>query len=149
MRMLRTMLSIALPSAFAMAPGPATAAQDPFSDDDGTPYEKAIEVLAVRDIVAGCDDDGSEFCPTTPVRRDQAASLLARAFELPAASRDYFDDDDDNVHEDAINRLAAADISFGCATEGSYCVDDTLPRNQMAALLGAVEHRQDRQALLP
>jgi hypothetical protein len=130
-----------------MAPGPATAAQDPFSDDDGTPYERAIEVLAVRDIVAGCDD-GSEFCPTTPVRRDQAASLLARAFDLPAASRDYFDDDD-NVHEDAINRLAAAHISFGCATEGSYCVDDTLRRNQMAALLGAVGHRQDRQALLP
>jgi hypothetical protein len=134
MRMLRTMLSIALLSTLVMAPGPATAAQDPFADDDGTPYEKAIEVLAGEDVVAGCDDDGMQFCPMEPVRRDQAASLLARAFELPATDEDVFGDDDGNVHEDAINRLAAADISLGCA-DGSYCVDDRLRRNQMAALL--------------
>lgn len=134
MRMLTTLLSIALLGAFVMAPGPATAAQDPFPDDDGTPYEKAIEVLDAKDIVIGCDD-GSEFCPTTPVRRDQAASLLARAFELPATDRDFFGDDDGNVHEDAINRLAEADISLGCAADGRYCADQALRRNQMATLL--------------
>jgi hypothetical protein len=135
MRMLRTLLSAALLGALAMAPGPATAAQGPFSDDDGTPYEQAVEVLAAREIVTGCDDGGSEFCPTTPVRRDQAASLLVRAFPLPATDRDHFDDDDGNVHEDAINRLAAAKISLGCATGGAYCADDDLRRDQMAVLL--------------
>ena len=153
MRMLSTVLSVALLGATLAVPGRAMAAKDPFSDDDGTPYEQAIEALAVKEIVAGCDDDGqspvrrsrsaarfaepgsAKFCPTAPVRRDQAAALLARAFALPATSRDMFSDDDGNEHEDAVNRLAAAGISQGCAKKGAYCGDDMLRRNQMAALL--------------
>jgi hypothetical protein len=127
--MLSGVLSIALAS-----PGPALAAPEPFSDVDGTPYEKAVEVLAAADVVTGCDD-AERYCPREPVRRDQAASLLARAFDLPAAGRDHFNDDDGNAHEDAINRLAAAKVSLGCADGAAYCGDQTLRRNQMAALL--------------
>ena len=135
MRMLRPLLSFALAGALVLAPGPAAAASEAFSDVGGTPYEEAVEALAVKDIVTGCDEEGSAFCPAEPVRRDQAASLLVRAFELPETDRDHFDDDDGSVHEDAINRLAAAGISLGCAVPEAFCGEDVLRRNQMAALL--------------
>jgi hypothetical protein len=134
MTLLRWMLSAALVVAL-VAPSDA-AAEDTgtYADDDGTTYEKAIEALAERDIILGCDD-GTRSCPDESVRRDQAASLLARAFDLPPTDRDYFDDDDGNIHEDAINRLAAADISLGCAETRAYCAEQTLRRNQIASLL--------------
>jgi hypothetical protein len=135
MTLLRWTLSAALLLALVAPSGRAAAETDRFPDDDGTPYEKAIEALAARDIVAGCDDNAHRYCPTEPVRRDQAASLLVRAFDLPAADRDYFTDDDSNTHEDAINRLATAGISLGCVDADAYCVDQTLRRNQMASLL--------------
>jgi Transglycosylase-like domain len=149
---LRWIVSAALLGALATTPAMASAAahesqgrasaeapprvspEADFSDDDGTPYEEAIAVLSAEDIVTGCDDDGDRYCPRDPVRRDQAASLLVRAFDLPATRRDHFDDDDGNVHEPDINRLASAGISLGCTGAG-YCADQTLRRNQMAALL--------------
>jgi hypothetical protein len=149
---LRWIVSAALLGALATTPAMASAAahgsqgrgsaeapprvspEADFSDDDGTPYEEAIAVLSAEDIVTGCDDDGDRYCPRDPVRRDQAASLLVRAFDLPATRRDHFDDDDGNIHEPDINRLASAGISLGCTGAG-YCADQTLRRNQMAALL--------------
>jgi hypothetical protein len=132
----RWILSAALVGALLATPGTASAAgRDLFSDDDGTPYERAIEALAANDIVTGCAKDGNAYCPTNPIRRDQAATLLARAFQVPATGRDYFDDDNRNTHEGAINRLAAAGISRGCGEERDYCVSQRLRRNQMATLL--------------
>lgn len=135
MRMVRTLLLMSLLATLVMTPAPAIATEDPFSDDNHTPYEPAINVLAAQRIVTGCDGQRAVFCPEAPVRRDQAASLLARAFELPGTSRDFFVDDDRSVHEDAINRLAAAGISVGCAADARYCGGESLRRNQMAALL--------------
>jgi hypothetical protein len=131
----RSILSVIMIGALVAPHGAAAAAGGSFADDDGTPYEHAIEKLAAKDIVAGCDDDSRRFCPRAPVRRDQAASLLVRAFDLPPTDRDHFDDDDASVHEDAINRLASAGISLGCARADAYCVDETLRRDQIAALL--------------
>ena len=68
-----TMLGRALPSL-----DPLT--QDHFSDDDGTAAETAINALAANGIINGCGPD--RFCPSDPVRRDQVASLLARALDL-------------------------------------------------------------------
>jgi transglycosylase-like protein len=133
--MLRWILQAALVLALVFAPTAALARADTFSDDDGTVYEPAIEALADQEIIAGCDDQGTEYCPRQPVRRDQAAALLARAFELPAAQRDHFANDDDNPHEDAINQLAQAQISDGCAPKKDYCGAQVLRRDQMAALL--------------
>ena len=130
---MRMLLSAVLLAALLLPAGPAGAAGSPFSDDDGTPYEDAIEALAAKDIVSGCDD-GDRFCPGEPLRRDQAASLLVRAFDLPASARDFFDDDRGSVHEDAINRLAAAGVSLGCSAH-AYCGGRTLQRGQVAALL--------------
>ena len=132
MTLLRWLLCCTLTAALVL-PTPAALAAGTFADDDGTPYEEAIEVLVADGIVEGCGPPDA-FCPSDPVRRGQTASLLARAFDLPVATRDFFDDDDENVHEDAINRLAKAGISHGCEAD-TYCTDQPLRRAQMAALL--------------
>ncbi len=137
MSVLRWLVCCMVSVAMALPPTAAVAAPDAFGDDDGTPYEAAIDALATAGIVEGCDDGG--FCPWRDVQRDQAASMLSRAFELPEADRDHFDDDDGSVHEDAINRLAAAEVSVGC-DDGRYCVDRPLDRAQMATLLARAAH---------
>jgi hypothetical protein len=64
------------------------------------------------------------------------ASFLARAFDLPAAFGDAFDDDEGSVHEDNINRLAATGITRGCTPDGaSYCPAEPVTRGQMAGFL--------------
>ena len=62
------------------------------------------------------------------------ATFLVRALDLPAAETDYFNDDQGSIHEDAINRLAAAGVTQGCR-EDSYCPRDPIERAQMAAFL--------------
>ncbi|NIS34199.1 MAG: S-layer homology domain-containing protein, partial [Actinobacteria bacterium] len=50
---------------------------DFFADDDGSVHEASINAIAAAGITSGC---GAErFCPASPSRRDQAATLLARA----------------------------------------------------------------------
>ena len=61
-------------------PGLAPPTQDHFSDDDGAVSETAINALAANGIIDGCGP--GRFCPDDPVRRDQAATLLARALDL-------------------------------------------------------------------
>jgi hypothetical protein len=62
------------------------------------------------------------------------ASFLDRALALPATGTDYFTDDDGTTHEGAINRLAAAGITSGCAA-GRFCPTRHVTREQMAAFL--------------
>ncbi len=62
------------------------------------------------------------------------ASFLSRAFGLPAATRDYFGDDNDSIHEANINRIAEAGITGGCAPD-RYCPRSNVTRGQMAAFL--------------
>ncbi len=61
-------------------PGLASPDRDHFSDDDGTVHEVAINALAENGIVSGCGP--GRYCPDDPMRRDQAATLLARALDL-------------------------------------------------------------------
>ena len=131
MALLRWLLCCTLTAALVL-PAPAASAAGTFVDDDDTPYEDAIEALAVDGIVEGCGTD--MYCPRDPVLRDQTASLLSRALDLPAAARDFFDDDEHDIHEDAINRLASVGISHGCDAD-TYCTDQRLRRDQMASLL--------------
>lgn len=51
-----------------------------FADDDGHPFEQAIDALASHGIVLGTGDD--RFQPDGMITREQMASLLARAFDL-------------------------------------------------------------------
>jgi hypothetical protein len=62
------------------------------------------------------------------------ATFLDRALDLPSTSKDFFDDDEGNMHEGAINRIAAAGITTGCGG-GNYCPRANVTRGQMAAFL--------------
>ena len=64
-------------------PGLTPPDRDHFSDDDGTVHEVAVNALAENGIVSGCGP--GRFCPADPMRRDQAAALLARALGLEPA----------------------------------------------------------------
>ena len=91
---------------------------DFFVDDDGNKHETNINRFAREEITSGCS--ASRFCPDGLVSRAQMATFLARALDLPAATRDWFDDDDGTTHESAINRIAEAGITGGCGPR-SYC----------------------------
>ena len=105
---------------------------DFFTDDEGLSHEDNINRLAQAGITFGCSE--TEFCPRGLVSRGQMASFLDRALALPAASADHFTDDDGTAHEDAINRIAEAGITTGCAAT-RFCPDGLVNRQQMAAFL--------------
>jgi hypothetical protein len=104
----------------------------PFTDIDTSQFENDIIWLYNAGITGGCTD--TRFCPDSNVLRDQMASFLDRALDLPATTVDFFDDDDGNIHEGAINRLAAAGITGGCDVR-EYCPKATVKRDQMASFL--------------
>jgi hypothetical protein len=106
--------------------------RDYFKDDDGLIHEDNINRLAGAGITTGCTS--TRFCPHGNLRRGQMATLLDRALDLPAASRDWFTDDDDSPHEAAINRIADAGITTGCSAT-RFCPDGRVTRQQMAAFL--------------
>ncbi len=108
------------------------ASTDWFADDAGSVHEPDINRVAQAGITLGCSD--GQYCPKTPVNRDQMASFLARALALPAATTDWFSDDAGSVHEADINRVAQRGITLGCAS-GLYCPANPVTREQMAAFL--------------
>jgi hypothetical protein len=56
---------------------------DLFTDDDGLVFESDIDRLATAGVPRGCNPPvNDEFCPNSPVSRDQMASFLTRALEL-------------------------------------------------------------------
>jgi len=103
---------------------------DYFVDDDTNTHEVAINRARQADIVSGCAT--SRYCPVNSVTRGQMASFLDRALHLPAATRDYFGDDNGAWYEGAVNRLAQAGIASGC-TSSRFCADRIVTREQMAA----------------
>ncbi len=105
-----------------------------FTDDDGSPHEGYIEAIVAEGITGGCATDPPRFCPGTMVSRGQLASFLARALDLPPASRDYFLDDNGSPHEDNTNRVAEARITRGDAS-GRYNPAGSVTRDQMASFL--------------
>jgi len=110
---------------------PATE-NDFFTDDESSMHEGDINALAEAGITNGCT--ATTFCPSQNVKRDQMASFLVRAFELPATATDYFTDDTGNFHEADINALAEAGITNGC-TATTFCPSQTVTRGQMTAFL--------------
>ena len=104
----------------------------PFSDDDGHAMEPDIVAIHDAGITNGCTD--TRFCPGRDVTRGQMAAFIARALELPPATGDFFSDDDGDLFEDDINRIAEAGITTGCA-DGSFCPSRSVSRAQMAAFI--------------
>ena len=110
---------------------PATGT-DFFTDDETSTFETSINRVAAAGIAFGCA--ANRFCPQASVSRAEMASFLARAFDLPGTSTDFFVDDEGITHETNINRVAAAGIASGC-TSSRYCPTNDVTRAQMAAFL--------------
>ena len=116
---------------------PSTAS-DMFIDIRGSTHRAGIERITAAGFMDGCGaaEGGDLFCPDLPVSRAQLAAILSRALELPAATDDFFVDDEGSVYEDAINRLAEAGITRGCDPGGGlFCPDRSVSRAQMASFL--------------
>lgn len=124
-------LALVLGSSGFMRPAPAAAAT-PFTDIAGSQFVGDIDWAYNNDITRGCTT--TKFCPDSVVTRDQMASFLDRMFGFPATTQDFFADDVGNLHEGAINRLAAAGVTGGCAT-GKYCPKANVTREQMASFI--------------
>jgi len=105
---------------------------DFFRDDNTSEHEGDINSVADAGIASGCAS--LRYCPRNGVTRGQMASFLVRALNLPPATRDWFRDDNGTMHEGAINRLAEAGITGGCAA-GRFCPTSYVTREQMAGFL--------------
>jgi hypothetical protein len=114
-------------------------------DDNGNIHEFALDCMVWYDIAKGTS--ATQYEPRLPVSRAQMASFVARLIEesggtLPRGT-DAFGDDNGNVHEANINKLAAAGIIDG-KSKGVYDPLGTVSRGQMAKfLVGAYHFRSD------
>jgi len=112
-------------------------ANTPFWDICNSPFRSNIGWLEDQGITTGCVD-GTMYCPTSNVLRDQMATFLARAYNYPAAATNYFWDDNGNFHEPDINRIAQAGITSGCGG-GMYCPSSPVERWAMVVFLYRAE----------
>jgi hypothetical protein len=108
------------------------ATTDAFTDDAASPHQADINSLAEAGITTGCGP--GLFCPDESVTRQQMASFLTRALDLPVSPTDFFTDDTGSIHESDINSLASDGITLGCAP-GLFCPTAEVLREQMAAFL--------------
>ncbi|MDJ0663511.1 MAG: M15 family metallopeptidase [Acidimicrobiia bacterium] len=111
-----------------------------FRDDDENVHEGNIEIIAAAAVTKGCNPPfNDDYCPDDDVSRGAMAAFLVRALGLTDdGGRDWFSDDDDQVFEDDINKLAAAGITRGCnPAEGNtnFCPEKKVTRQEMAAFL--------------
>lgn len=66
------------------------------------------------------------------------SAFLGRAWDLvDGTGADLFDDDDNSIFEDDIDRLGTAGITFGCnpPANAMFCPDDLVSRGQMASFI--------------
>ncbi|MGI8516316.1 MAG: hypothetical protein ACR2NT_14535 [Acidimicrobiia bacterium] len=112
---------------------------DLFTDDDDSIFENDIDKIATAGITTGCQPPPNAlFCPEGLVTRGEMAAFLSRALNLMNdGGGDLFTDDDGSVFETDIDRIAAADITFGCAPppNARFCPTEFVTRGQMAAFL--------------
>ncbi len=112
--------------------GLAWATSGPFFDADDSPFRSDILWAWDQGITGGCA--AGRYCPDAVVTREQMASFISRAADLPATATDFFRDDEQSIHEGDINRLAAARITGGCGTD-RFCPAARITRAEMAAML--------------
>lgn len=106
--------------------------RNPFTDDNESEHEPAINRLAAAGLLGGCGE--RTFCPDETATRAQIATVLGRAFGITPGGPDAFDDDDGSIHEPAINAIAAAGITGGCG-ERLFCPEREVSRAALQALL--------------
>jgi hypothetical protein len=96
-----------------------------------------IEDLAARGITGGCG--GKNYCPTSPVRRDQMAVFLLKTkygsgYVPPPCDGDFDDVACPSTFADWIEQLAAEQITGGCGGN-NYCPLNPNTRGQMAVFI--------------
>jgi SpoIID/LytB domain protein len=115
------------------------ASQDHFTDDQGNLFQTEINALAEAGITKGCNPPANDrFCPDNHVTREQMAAFLVRALGLTDdGGKNWFVDDNGNIFEGDINRLAASGITKGCnpPVNDRFCPKDPVTREQMASFL--------------
>ncbi|MCP3994086.1 MAG: S-layer homology domain-containing protein [bacterium] len=109
-----------------------------FTDDDNSIHLRAIEAIADEGITKGCNPPVNDlYCPKATVTREQMATFLVRALDIPPGVAN-FTDIADSVHVNNIAALAGAGITKGCNPgEGNtlFCPKATVTREQMATFL--------------
>ena len=109
------------------------ASQDFFSDDIGSSHEADINSLAAAAITTGCAP--GSYCPEQSVTREQMATFLVRAFDIPTDSANPFADVG-GTHAGDVAALYQSGITRGCsATPLFFCPGESVLREQMAAFL--------------
>jgi beta-lactamase superfamily II metal-dependent hydrolase len=111
---------------------------DYFVDDNDSIFEADINAVAAAGITKGCNPPvNNRFCPEGKATRGQMAAFLRRTFAYPAATTDYFTDDNDSIFEADINAIAQAGVTKGCnpPTNDRYCPSALVRRDQMASFL--------------
>jgi hypothetical protein len=104
----------------------------------GSPFDPWIEALAGLQITGGCG--GGNYCPTSPVNRQQMAvfllkALLGASYAPPACTVASFGDVPcSNPFAPWIYDLAGRGITGGCGG-GNYCPASPVLRQQMAVFL--------------
>lgn len=110
---------------------------DAFTDDTGSLHEADINRVAAAGITLGCAP--GLYCPDVPVSREQMASFLVRAYQLPGGAVSPFADVS-GTHAADVAALFAAGITGGCsASPALYCPATPVLREQMAAFLHRAE----------
>jgi hypothetical protein len=118
--------------ALTVVQGPPDPVVVPFTDISDSQFVNSIIWAWENGITVGCTP--TLFCPDGLVTRGQMATFLSRGYDLPATSTDFFTDDEGSVHEANINKIRAAEITFGCGGT-NYCPNGIVTRGQMAAFL--------------
>ena len=103
-----------------------------------------IEAMAGEGITGGCG--GSNFCPTSPVRRDQMAVFLLKGehgsgYAPPPCTGVFTDVPCPSPFADWIEQLAAEFITGGCGGT-NYCPQNPNTRGQMAVFITKTFHLQ-------
>jgi len=101
-------------------------------------FESDITWLGAAGVTMGCNPPANDlYCPNDVVTREQMATFLVRALDLPPAAISPFLDIGPSVHAANIDALAAAGITRGCnpTANNRFCPNDPVTRGQMAAFL--------------
>jgi hypothetical protein len=104
-----------------------------------SPFYPSVETVLHYGVTAGCGD-GTTFCPTDSVTRQQMAVFLLKSLEgtgyvPPACVTQQFDDVPcDSPFAPWINELALRGVTAGCGGS-SYCPTGATNRQQMAVFL--------------
>ena len=110
---------------------------DRFDDDETSVHERAIDQVAALGLVEGRTE--ATYAPDDAVTRAEMATYLVGVHEEATgevldASADHFTDDEESVHEPAINQIAEAGFTRG-VTFTIYEPARVVWRDEMASYL--------------